>query len=685
VLSRAWKWFTEKWPFYPLKHLLLDEEIAGGASFFYTLGTAILIILTLQIISGIIQLFYYVPTTDHAYNSVSYLRTRVPFGWLVHNMHYWGANAMVFLVALHMLRVYIWGAYKTQLTWLIGVALLLTTMALSFTGAPLIWDQRGFWAGEVGSSITGTVPVVGGLLKTILRGGETMGQLALSRFFALHIGIFIPALFFLIGIHIISFRTSGVVGPWHEEKRKHTGPFWPDQAFKDMVVGTIVFVTLIALCVFAPPPFTGAADPSNTTYVPKPEWNFLFLYQALKYFQGPLEPIGTAGVPTVLIALLVLLPFIDKSPERNPFSRPVAMACLVVYGGLIVVLTVTGYLSPGFAQIQAQHPSSKQTDHGTPEHQHSSRGKQDVVMSDGSVDTSEQHGTGSTTGIKKGKELFHSMGCISCHSIHGKGGSVGPALTHDLIEAKSRDWLEDQIRNPGSHFPNSVMPSFDILSDQQVDSLVDYLKSIGEASSDTKVSGKTVTDPEGGRNKEGAGTSTLSDMKAGSSAGSGEESTPSDKKLPGPAAYIIGDTENGVVLFKEQCMHCHGHEAMGNVPNPGSDDGTVPPLNPIDPEFSDKNPQLFAEKIDRMIQHGSVPEGPHPAMHMPAWGDTHALTQQEIANIEAYIMRLNGVDRAQLVDPGMQPRYFFIVTLIVFGIGILLLGGIWKRKFSRPQ
>jgi len=119
------------------------------------------------------------------------------------------------------------------------------------------------------------------------------------------------------------------------------------------------------------------------------------------------------------------------------------------------------------------------------------------------------------------------------------------------------------------------------------------------------------------------------------------------------------------------------------VPNPGSDDGTVPPLNPIDPEFSDRDPQLFAEKIDRMIQHGSIPEGPHPAMHMPAWGDTHSLTQQEIANIEAYVMMLNDVDRTMLIKPGMKPRHFFFVAMIVFGIGALVLGGIWNRKFTR--
>src|SRR5512144_2559229 len=159
MLEFVWKWFTSRWPFYPLKHLLLDEEIAGGASYAYTLGSAILAVLSLQVATGIIQVFYYVPTIDHAYDSVNYLRTEVPFGWLVHNMHYWGANIMVLLVALHMMRVYIWGSYKkTPLTWFFGIGLVLTVMAISFTGAPLIWDQAGYWAGEVGSIIAGEVP-----------------------------------------------------------------------------------------------------------------------------------------------------------------------------------------------------------------------------------------------------------------------------------------------------------------------------------------------------------------------------------------------------------------------------------------------------------------------------------------------------------------------------------------------
>ena len=137
------------------------------------------------------------------------------------------------------------------------------------------------------------------------------------------------------------------------KRGNRSGLFWPDQVFKDTVVLSIVIFILLTLSVFYPAPFTGPADPSNTTYLPKPEWNFLFLYQALKYFKGPFETIGTAGVPTALIGLLVLLPFIDRRPERNPALRPLAMICLAVYSGIIITLTLIGYLSPGYAEMPA--------------------------------------------------------------------------------------------------------------------------------------------------------------------------------------------------------------------------------------------------------------------------------------------------------------------------------------------
>jgi len=660
VIDSVWKWFTDRWPFYPLKHLLLDEDIPGGASYAYTLGSSILAVIGLQVATGIIQLFYFAPTIDHAYDSVSYLRTEVPFGWLVHNLHYWGANIMVVLVALHMMRVYIWGAYKSQLTWLIGIGLLVTTMALTFTGAPLIWDMKGYWAGEVGSSITGTAPVFGGIMKKILRGGETMGQLTLTRFSAIHIVILVPALFFLIAAHVASFRTSGIVGSWNREKRKQIGLFWPDQVFKDTVVLSIVIFILLTLSVYYPAPFTGPADPSNTTYLPKPEWNFLFLYQALKYFKGPFETIGTAGVPTALIGLLALLPFIDRRPERNPALRPIAMLCLALYAGTILTLTIIGYLSPGYAEMPA-----------TP-------AKTASQQPPGAVAASAPSAPSSNAGEMPGAKLFKSVGCIACHSIQGSGGSVGPDLSEEKLKGRNRVWLVRQIRDPRAGNPNSIMPAFTTLSDRQVNDLADYLLSQTPAPKGTE---KTSAQSEKPAQSAAAFPEKTPPVPETPVKKSVEAAAAFEEKLPGHAAYTIGDAENGAVLFKERCASCHGLEGKGGVLNPGSHDGTVPALSPIDSLFFSTDPRYFAKNIDIYIQHGSVPEGTAPLLKMLPFGDSNALTQEEIANLEAYILSLNKIDRAALIDPGMQPLTFFYLAAAFFAAVTLILGGIWNNKY----
>jgi ubiquinol-cytochrome c reductase cytochrome b subunit len=566
MLAKIKEWLNERWPLSSLMHLALDEEIIGGARFAYTLGSAVLIVFTLQTVSGLLQLLYYVPTTDHAYNSVSYLRTKVPFGWLMHGLHYWGAQVMIILVLLHMARVFLWGAYKKprEMTWLAGVTLLLTTMGFSFTGGPLHWDQRGYWVGEVSTSVAATVPLVGDLMKRLIRGGEEMGQLALSRLFVLHIAVLPATLIALFGIHIVAMRRFGTVGPWDEKKRVQKGFFWPDQAFRDALVGALVFLFLVSLAVFLPPRYAGPADPLDLSYIPKPEWNFLFLYESLKYFQGRLEPIGTVGIPTVLILILVLLPFVDRNPEKNPIKRPIALGGALLIGGIIAALSIKGYLSPGFAQAPVNPKSSTSQER-----------------------LSSQHALENMS--------FAAMSEASPASPESKTGT-----------------------SPSAQSPASP-----------------------------------------------------SDLSA--------------KGLPGQSATIIGSAERGDALFRKNCSACHGSLGKSIVPNPGSREGKVPDLNPIDRELYNPDPEVFAENIDRYIQHGSVPDGPNPAIRMPAFGDTSGLTQQEISNIEAYIMSLNGVDRARVLHPGMEPRIFFLLLVVVYGLVALILGGLWNKREGRMR
>ncbi len=644
-MSHMLKWINERWPLDAVIRATLEEDIVGGSRYVYTLGSAVFIVFVLQAASGVMQLFFYVPTVDHAYDSISFLRTRVPFGWLIHGLHYWGANIMVVLVVLHMARVFIWGAYKKprELTWLMGVTLLLTTMVFSFTGAPLHWDQRGYWAGEVGTSIAGTAPVVGDLIKRFLRGGQEMGQLTLSRFFAVHTMILPASLAALFGIHITAMRRFGSVGPWNETGRSTSGPFWPDQVYKDAVSGTLVLFLLIGLAVFLPPSYSGKADVLDTSYVPKPEWNFLFLYQALKYFQGVLEPVGTVGVPTLLVLLMIILPFVDRNPQRDPFKRPIAMLCGLLFAGAIGGLTIIGYLSPGVAEAPVIS----------------------VGKTSGQAQPAGTAVTDREEGARRGSQVFKSSGCSGCHRAGGEGGTIGPELSATTLSARDRQWLIDQIRTPKSHFPNTIMPPYSGLSGQEVSDLVDYLLGLAGTASASPAAPSQAPEEA---------------PPAKSAAGESRDTQFIQERLPGPAAYVIGSAGHGEELFRRNCSSCHGPGGTGGVRNPGSEEGTVPSLHPIDSELFSAEAQQFAENIDKYIQHGSSPAGSGPALSMPAFGDTHSLTQQEIAGIEAYVLRLNGVDRGQLVNPGMAPRKFFVLAAVLYAVLFLVQGGLRLRK-----
>ncbi|HET7009545.1 MAG TPA: cytochrome b N-terminal domain-containing protein [Anaerolineales bacterium] len=178
----------------------------------YTLGSATLFVAINQIVTGILLTIYYVPTPDHAYDSVQYITTQVPAGWLIRGLHHWGASAMVVLTALHMLRVILHGAYKypREVTWLTGVGLLVLVLGFGFTGYLLPWDQKAYWATTVGTRIAGVAPVIGDVILRIMRGGEELSAVTLARFFGAHVWILPAGLLGLLGIHMFLVVRNGI-------------------------------------------------------------------------------------------------------------------------------------------------------------------------------------------------------------------------------------------------------------------------------------------------------------------------------------------------------------------------------------------------------------------------------------------------------------------------------------------
>lgn len=178
----------------------------------YTLGSASLFVTINQIITGILLTIYYVPTPDHAYDSVMYITTQVPAGWLIRGLHHWGASAMVILVILHMLRVILYGGYKypREVTWFTGVFLLLVVIGFGFSGYLLPWDQKAYWATTVGTRIAGTPPIIGDWILRILRGGDELSAVTLARFFGGHVWVLPAILLLLIGFHLYLVIRNGI-------------------------------------------------------------------------------------------------------------------------------------------------------------------------------------------------------------------------------------------------------------------------------------------------------------------------------------------------------------------------------------------------------------------------------------------------------------------------------------------
>jgi len=320
--------------------------------------------------------------------------------------------------------------------WVVGVVLFLLVMGFAFTGYLLPWDQTAYWATQVGINMVGTVPLVGDVLVKVMRGGETLGALTLSRFFAVHV-LFLPALIVTgIMLHLFILRRVGPAGPWDEKKRMASSEaFYPRQVYMDAVVMLIIFAVLSTLAFLLPFPLADKANPSDTSFVPVPEWYFLFFYELLKYVHGPLEPVATWILPGLVILVLLLWPFLDwQKTVRAPASRPVAMVV-----GVVFLTTVFSLLGISLVKLYAVKR----------------------------VDPAVAHG----------QVLLNQLGCLGCHRIHGTGGAVGPDLSFVGDSRPDRGWHLKHFRDPASVSPGSIMPKFP-LPDQDLNDLTSYVLSL---------------------------------------------------------------------------------------------------------------------------------------------------------------------------------------------------------------
>ena len=356
VVEKVFDFVDERIGLKLLTAKMLNESVPGGSRWAYVFGSILLFIFIMQAITGVLLMFYYVPTADHAYASTQYILHDVDYGWFLLSYHFWGSTAMVVCVFAHMSQVFLWGAYKKprELIWLVGLLLFALVMGFGFTGYLLPWDQRAYWATTVGVEIMDKTPLIGDFLARLLKGGATPGQMTLSRFFVIHVMVLPAALIGLAGLHLFLFRCAGPGGPFRGtpvELKAKTDYFFPRQIWKDVVGMAVVFACICALAFWEPVVLLDEATPDPGDYHPEPEWYFLFLFQhlRLKMFSGEFgQFLGAIAFPSLLGALLVALPFIDRDPERNIFKRPIALTLWVMFMVSILIFTVSAIINREF-------------------------------------------------------------------------------------------------------------------------------------------------------------------------------------------------------------------------------------------------------------------------------------------------------------------------------------------------
>ncbi len=322
----------------------LPSETVCWHRFFGVLQLALIALLFL---SGLLMAFSYTPVPGTAYDSVDYFQFSLPFGDIVRGVHHYAWNSLLIVMGLHLLRAFVVGAYKPPRhpVWLSGLLFLLLMPLFIITGDLLPWDQKGYWSTQVRFSIISSIPGLGDFMVQMLRGGGLTGIVTLTRFYVLHVLLLPAVLLGILALHLCLLARHGLSPPMDgQAPARPPIPLLPSGLNRFLLLLLAAMIALAAAAYFHPAPLGDPADPSDTSFVPRPEWWVLFLNQLVSIFKGPFTVVGSAVIPGGLILLLAALPWLDRSPDRRPSRRIGVLAAALVVLIAITVLSVMGYI-----------------------------------------------------------------------------------------------------------------------------------------------------------------------------------------------------------------------------------------------------------------------------------------------------------------------------------------------------
>jgi len=466
LIPRIGEWFDRRLQLAgPIKEMADHPVPRSSASWWYVFGSAALTVFAVQIVTGILLAFTYVPSAAEAWSSLQALNHDITLGWFIRALHGWASNFMVAIVLIHMVQVFLFGAFKypRELTWVVGVFLLLMTLGMAFTGQVLRFDQDAYWGLGIGASIASRSPVIGPALVKLMLGGPIIGGATLSRFFAMHVFVIPGLLIGLVGLHLLMVLKLGVNewpmpgrlvrkatydSQYHELTRTDGAPFVPVAAWKDVFFSAAVLAAIvICAAYFGPFGPTGQPDPTIIQTVPKPDFFFLWLYALLALLPPQMETPALLIGPVIIIGLLIALPFLAGEGEKNWRRRPMAVLSIVLIAISLRTFTHLAGYSPWSPEMNAWS--------GEP--------------------IPEKFLRRRTALERQGAAVFQEKQCHNCHALDSRGGQRGPAL--DTVAARlTQDQLIRQVLQGRGNMPaygNSLNPS-------ETTALVAFLETLHE-------------------------------------------------------------------------------------------------------------------------------------------------------------------------------------------------------------
>jgi ubiquinol-cytochrome c reductase cytochrome b subunit len=441
MISKIGGWFDRRLQLSaPIRETMAHPVPRRTASWAYVFGSAALTAFGLQLVTGILLAMIYVPSAGQAWSSLQSLNHDVTLGWFIRALHGWGSNVMLAIVLIHMGQVFLFGAHKypRELTWIVGVFLLLVTLGMAFTGQVLRFDQDAYWGLGIGASIASRVPFAGPWLVSLLLGGPIIGGPTLSRFFALHVFVVPGLLIGFIAVHVLLVLKLGV-NEWpmpgrvvrretylreYDELTHRDGvPFAPNAIWKDIVFSGVVLLA-IAWCAYVFGPFGpgGEPDPTIIQTAPRPDFFFLWLYALLSFLPPSAETPLLLIVPPLIIAALLALPFVAGEGEKSWRRRPVAVLIILLVVVSLGSLTHLGTYTPWSPVMDA--------------------------WSGAAVPAANV--LGRTALERRGALVFQAKQCRNCHSLGESGGQRGPALDHVAVRLTEDQLVRQVIQGDGN-------------------------------------------------------------------------------------------------------------------------------------------------------------------------------------------------------------------------------------------